>query len=142
MKNVYYFRITKIITMKKMLLALTILLVNFCASVSAQSTEYIKGQQDAITNYPKKHTGAGGTCIVTLVTTPVLGLIPAVICSATKPSIENLGMPQSELSTNPEYVNGYQYQARKLKSKKVWTGYVASTVVWAVLVTTLSAASN
>lgn len=103
------------------------------ANVSS-SDMAIKGEQDAITNYKGKSSGAGWTATTTILTSPVLGLIPAIACSSTEPSDENLNYKDSELMKNNEYNKAYRKQAHKTKKKKVWSNFGVGSGVWLLLI--------
>jgi len=83
---------------------------------------FIKGGADA-TKYYTDPGGSVGTGIASFATGGILGLIPAIACSSTKPKITNLGLPKDAPVTNRDYMLGYFFQAKKMKQKKVWTGY-------------------
>jgi hypothetical protein len=82
---------------------------------------YRKGTADATLFY-NRPCGAVGTGIASFLVS-IFGLIPAVIISATPPKEQNLGYPSRELWKNKDYQNGYKYKAKKMKQKKVWTGF-------------------
>ncbi|WP_396148447.1 hypothetical protein [Flavobacterium sp.] len=94
----------------------------------------IKGKEDAITNYKGKSSGAGWTAAATILTSPVLGLIPAIACSSTEPSDENLNYKDSELMKNNDYNRAYTKQAHKTKKKKIWTGFGVGSGAWLLLI--------
>ncbi len=83
---------------------------------------YLQGVKDA-NRYYKHYKDAGTGTLVASLFFPIFGLVPAVACSTTTPSVINLGIPNDSLGRNPEYYAGYSTQARKVKSKKVWTNY-------------------
>jgi hypothetical protein len=94
----------------------------------------IKGKQDAITNYKGKSSGAGWTAAATILTSPVLGLIPAITCSSTEPSDENLNYKDPELMKNNDYNTAYTKQAHKTKKKKIWTSFGVGSGAWLLLI--------
>lgn len=94
----------------------------------------IKGRQDAITNYKGKSSGAGWTAAATILTSPVLGLIPAISCSSTEPSDENLNYKDTELMKNNDYNTAYTKQAHKTKKKKIWTSFGVGSGAWLLLI--------
>jgi hypothetical protein len=100
----------------------------------SDSNRYEQGVLDAQRLYPKKHTGAGGTFFTCFLLDPVLGLIPALICSSSPPKTENLGVTNADLLNDTEYMRGYTDEAHKLKKKKVWTGFTAGTGAYLVVV--------
>jgi hypothetical protein len=84
--------------------------------------QYFKGQNDA-ERYYKGYKGAGtGTLVVSLIS-PLVGLIPAIACSATSPKELNLNYPDAELMRNDEYQKGYKAKAKKIKQGKVWKNF-------------------
>lgn len=90
---------------------------------------YERGRADAV-RYYRGHRGAGGgTLAATLLTTPVLGLIPAVACASTPPKPHTLMYPNAELFKNASYANGYMLQAHKRKKGKVWLNWAIGTIV-------------
>ncbi|RAU83140.1 hypothetical protein [Pontibacter arcticus] len=81
-----------------------------------------KGGADARLHY-KGYTGAGtGTLAVSLLS-PLIGLVPAVICSSTEPQTSNLNIPSPELFNDPAYLTSYANEAKKIKSRKVWKNW-------------------
>ena len=97
----------------------------------------IKGQIDAARHYKRYKGAATGTLITSLVS-PFIGLVPAILCSATNPRIDNLGYPNEELFRQPEYYKAYTRKAKKIKQRKVWSnwgiGFGVNLVVILVLV--------
>ncbi len=102
----------------------------------------IKGAQDAIANYKGKKSGAGWTGATALLINPLVGLIPAVACSSSGPSDDNLNYPNSQLMKNHEYNQAYRQQAHKIKKKKIWTRYgLSSGLFFIFLIGAVAAAS-
>ncbi len=83
---------------------------------------YLKGRSDANLYYDGYKPAGTGTFIISLLS-PLAGLLPAVICSNTKPSFDNLNIPNQTLAKNNEYTTGYTSQAYAIKSKKVWRNW-------------------
>ncbi len=94
------------------------------ANLPAFSVEnYLRqGQMDAKKYYKGYKPAATGTLVSSLLI-PIVGLVPAIICSTNEPDEINLNYPNPELMKNPEYSTGYTQQAQKIKSKKVWTNW-------------------
>lgn len=68
------------------------------------------------------------------------GLIPAIACSATPPSMSHLGYKDQKLMENSSYYEGYTKTAHKIKKKKVWGGFAIGSgfiLLIAVLVNTV-----
>lgn len=90
---------------------------------------YKQGVNDANIYY-QNYKGAGtGTLVTSLLLGPVIGLIPAGICSGTKPSSSNLTFPDVQLTKNINYTNGYMNQAAKIKRKKVWMNFAIGSII-------------
>jgi len=82
----------------------------------------IKGQIDAARHY-KRYKGAATGTLLTSLLSPVIGLIPAILCSSTNPKIENLGYPNEELFKQAAYYKAYTKKAKKIKQRKVWSNW-------------------
>lgn len=91
------------------------------AAGKSSADMYIKGTRDAEMYY-RGRCGAIGTGIASFVT-GIFGLIPAVVISAVPPKEKNLCYPSRELWKNKDYQTGYKYKAKKMKQRKVWTGF-------------------
>ena len=83
---------------------------------------YAKGQMDAA-NYYKGYKGASTGTLVSSLVSPLLGLVPAIICSSSKPEEHNLDYPSHELMKEDDYRAGYTQRSKKIKSRKVWTNW-------------------
>lgn len=83
---------------------------------------FFQGQADATRYYDGYKGAATGTLVASLLS-PLVGLIPAVACSSTPPTDENLHYPNAELMKNPNYYNGYVQNAKKIKRGKVWKNW-------------------
>lgn len=82
---------------------------------------FVKGQNDAMLYYRGYGAAATGTLITGLIS-PLVGLIPAIACSATPPR-NNLGYPDPDLIKRHEYYEGYTLRAKKIKRGKVWKNW-------------------
>jgi hypothetical protein len=83
---------------------------------------FAKGMSDARVHY----TNGGGYMAVGLtsfLTGGIIGLIPAVACSTTRPKYINLGLPADAPVQNKDYLLGYTARAKKMKAKKIWVSY-------------------
>lgn len=107
---------------------------NTSSANTSSSDMALKGKQDAITNYMGKNSGAGWTAATTIVLSPLFGLIPAVACSSSEPSDNNLNYKEPELMKNYTYNQAYTEQAHKTKKKKVWTNYGIGSGAWLLLI--------
>jgi hypothetical protein len=101
-------------------------------SPAANANLYLQGKMDADTYY-EGYKGAGtGTLLVSLIS-PLIGLIPAIVCSSTRPRDQKLMYPDADLMKNVNYHNGYTQRAKKVKSKKVWKNWLIAFGVNVVL---------
>jgi hypothetical protein len=82
---------------------------------------YNIGKIDA-TRYYKGYKPAAIATMISSLYFPI-GLIPAIACSATPPSMKNLGYKDPKLMENPSYYDGYTKTAHSIKKKKVWGGF-------------------
>ncbi len=98
---------------------------------------YMQGVGDA-KKYYKGYRPAGTTTLVVSLLSPLVGLIPAIACSSTKPKEINLHYPIPELMKTPDYHRGYTQQAKKTKQGKVWTNWGIALGVNIALVIALS----
>lgn len=92
------------------------------STVSLSDNMFLKGQVDA-TRYYNGYKGAGTGTLITSLVSPLIGLIPAIACSSTKPKDINLHYPNPELMKNPDYFLGYTQKAKKIKQGKVWLNW-------------------
>lgn len=83
---------------------------------------YLRGRTDATIYYHGYRGAATGTLLVSLVS-PLVGLVPAIACSATQPSSFRVVTPDSRMLGNPEYQQGYLREARRIKSRRVWQNW-------------------
>jgi len=94
----------------------------------------MQGRQDARSYYKGKNSGAGWTAATSILLSPVFGLIPAISCSSTQPSDENLNYRDPELMKDRTYYPAYVEQAHKIKKRKVWANYGIGSGVWLLLI--------
>jgi len=113
---------------------------NIAMTSNDEDDLYSKGREDAIANYKGNNSGAGGTMATTVLTSPLLGLIPAAIITSNEPLNENLLCPNPSLMKKNSYRKGYIDQAYKIKRKKVWSAYGIGSAAWVILVILLRAA--
>lgn len=93
---------------------------------------YDKGKIDA-RRYYRHNGGAVGVGCAAAGCGPLIGIIPAVIVADNEPKEINLRIPPSEYSTHHDYLTGYKEEAKRIKKKKVWTGYGIGSGVLAAL---------
>lgn len=112
--------------------------INETKSSSLSDDPYMQGKEDAKKFYKGKRSGTGGTVATAFFASPLFGLIPAIACSSTEPSNDNLNYPNYELMKNREYNLSYKDEAFRIKKKKVWGGYAIGSGVWLGLILLLS----
>ncbi len=98
---------------------------------------FSKGQRDASLYY-KGYKGAGTGTLFTSLLSPIVGLIPAIATSSTKPNHNNLSFPDEKLMENSDYFMGYTKKAKKIKQGRVWLnwgiGFGANLIAAIILV--------
>ena len=104
------------------------------ATETSQQNLRIKGMQDADRYYTGQNSGSGWTAAATILTSPLIGLIPAAAISSAEPADRNLNYPDAKLMENYEYSKAYKEQAHKTKKKNVWTSYGIGSGVWLLLI--------
>jgi len=102
---------------------------------------FLKGQADASIYYKGYQPAGTGTLVVGLIS-PLVGLIPAIACSATPPKDENLDFPSSEFMKRSEYYHGYTLKAKKIKKGKVWKNWGIALGVNVLAVLFITAGQN
>ena len=102
----------------------------------AQNSEDMtaKAKEDAKLFYKGNNSGAVWTGTAAILTSPVLALIPAAICSSAEPQDENLNSPNAELMKNAQYNITYKSEAHKIKKRKVWKSFGIGSGAWLLLV--------
>jgi len=90
---------------------------------SSNDDLFTQGKFDA-NRYYNGYKGAGTTTLLTsLIFSPLIGLIPAIATSSSKPSDMNLNYPNANLMKNTDYYSGYTQKAKKIKQGKVWKNW-------------------
>ncbi|MFW5757918.1 MAG: hypothetical protein ACOC31_06680 [Bacteroidota bacterium] len=90
----------------------------------------LQAKADSRLHYSGQNSGAGWVTATTIVTTPLLGLIPAIAISSAEPSDHNLNYRNVEQMQNYEYASCYKEEAHKTKKRKVWRNYGIGAGVW------------
>ncbi len=87
---------------------------------------YMQGVEDARKNYfgyGPARTVAAGMGFLALFTSG-LSAVPAALMAVQAPEKERLGLPNEALfDNNSQYRDGYLYEAKKIKSKKIWSSF-------------------
>jgi len=94
-----------------------------------------RGQQDASMYYTGYSNAASWTCAATILGGGIIGLIPAIACSSAEPEMSSLTFPDPEMQVNPSYISCYLQEAKKIKSRKVWTIFGVGIAVNAAIIT-------
>ncbi len=111
------------------------------ATVTEQKNEndmFSKGKADAKSFYRGKNSGSGWTVATTILTSPIIGLLPAALCASSDPNDDNLMYPNSSLMKNADYNKAYIDEAHRIKNKKVWKAFGISAGVWLGLILIIS----
>jgi len=95
---------------------------NVTTTVSSSGDPFMQGQSDA-SRYYTGYKGAGTLTLISGLVSPLIGLVPAIICSSTPPQDKTLNSSRPELMKNSDYYNGYIQKAHKIKQRKVWTNW-------------------
>jgi hypothetical protein len=111
-------------------------------ATSTDTSIYRQGARDAHRYYMKYKDAATGTIIVSLVYSPVFGLIPAIACSASAPEDKYLKVPDKRLLDNEGYMQGYRQEAKKIKSAKVWKNWGIGTGIYAGFIAMIAVLGN
>lgn len=109
-------------------------LSTFDESVYESMSMTQRGEYDAQAYYRQYRSGAMGTFLMTMFTSPVAGLIPAISISKTPPKNENLNYPKEQLMQNRDYANAYKTKAHKMKKRKTWAGYAVGSAISGALI--------
>jgi hypothetical protein len=109
-------------------------------NISFDADMKLKGKEDAINNYKGNNSGAAWTVGTTVLFSPLIGVIPAAVCSSSEPEEDNLMVKNPELMKNPTYNQAYKEQAHKTKKKKIWKNFGIGSAAWLLLVLVLGAA--
>jgi hypothetical protein len=92
-----------------------------------------QGQKDASIYYRGYLNAASSTFLVSMIASPIGGLIPAFACSLTTPHGRSLMCPNKELIHNNDYYAGYILRAKKIKITRVWLSWGAACGIWSLL---------
>ena len=82
-----------------------------------------RGTMDAKKYYRKYKSAESWTTTITFLTSPFIGLFPAIAFTVTPPKDKNLNCPNPALLNVPAYGDAYRAKARKMKTGKTWLGY-------------------
>lgn len=82
----------------------------------------LKAKNDCREYYKMWKASTFGTLFFTIVS-PVASLSVAVPASLTPPRIENLGLSDVDMLQDELYFGTYRKEAKRLKSKRIWTAY-------------------
>ena len=107
------------------------------AKVASIVNDYFRGTQDADGNYTAKKSGRRSIFFASLIGTPVLAIVPAIISSSTPPNVRNLHIANDSLLQNTAYMRGYRDEDHDIKKRAVWGNYLAGSVIWVGLVNLL-----
>jgi len=102
---------------------------------SAMQGTYMQGVEDARNNYfgyGPARTASVGMGFLALFTSGMSAL-PSALMAVKAPEKQRLGLPDEALfDNNKSYRDGYLYEAKKIKSKKIWGGFGAGIGLFVV----------
>lgn len=101
-----------------------------------------RGISDAGTFYQGKGSYKGGIWATTLLTSPLIGLIPTAIAASNNLDATQMNYPSQELWKNQEYRNCYTQEATKKKNNRAWTAWGISSAVWLIAIISLNAVAG
>ena len=108
---------------------------------TAMPVTYMEGVEVARNNsfgYGPARTASVGFGFLALFTSG-LTAIPSALMSVKEPDKERLGLPDESLfDNNKSYRDGYLYDAKKIKSKKIWGGFGAGVGLFVATVVGLA----
>lgn len=81
-----------------------------------------EGKMDADIYYTR-YKRPGTLVLVTSLISPIIGLVPAIVSSATPVRDQNKCYPQSKKPRTEEYYSGYAMRAKKNKQRVVWRNW-------------------
>lgn len=123
--------------MKKSIVPIILLLavlLNANAQNPTGQNVCMQARQDSQLNYTGQNSGAGWVTATTIITSPLIGLIPAVVISNSPPADHNLNYRNPELMQNYEYASCYREEAHQTKRRKVWRNYGIGAGVWLAII--------
>ena len=91
---------------------------------------YFNGADDADSTYTAKQSGKRVVFFSAIIGSPVLGVIPALICIAKPPVIDRFALRNRGLASNTAFMKGYIYEARQINKKAIWGNYIAGSTIW------------
>lgn len=83
---------------------------------------YTKGWNDGQENY-RNGSAFAGSFFCTLFLSPIIGLAPTIVSTATKPAEDKLNYPDKNIFKNPDYNRGYMAGAKRTKTSAAWGGW-------------------
>lgn len=92
-----------------------------------------QAKQDAAVNYKATGPMVGALCCAGG-TNPLFGVLLALIMNNKAPKDENLGITNSSLRSDNEYMDCYRKAAWDKKKKQVWTGVLIGTGIYCVFI--------
>ncbi len=101
---------------------------------SSSSELELLGAKDASYYYEGKGSGFFAIWLSTIVFTPVVGAIPALIVGSVRPNERNLNYKDSDLMKNEHYRKGYEEKAFAIKKNVILTNYSLGVGTWSTII--------
>ena len=98
---------------------------------------FVKGQRDASMFYDG-YKGAATLSFGLSLLSPMVGLVPTIICASVRPSEASLNCPDPVKMENPDYSRGYHKRAKKMKSNRVWRNFAIGSGLYIGILFALS----
>lgn len=92
-----------------------------------------EAEKDCNANYKGQGNGAGTTVAVTILASPLIGLIPAAINSSSEVKDRHLNYPDAQLMKNDEYNRCYKNKAQSMKATSNWGAWAGTTIIYVIL---------
>lgn len=115
-------------------------------SAELRVMDSIKGHDDAVQFYFVDELEIYITGGITIICSPILGVIPAVVFSRKKIpdyKLNPLNIQNTDLKNNSTYYSSYVHQAQKMKKKQIWRdGWAIPSILWAAIGAVLVVSTN
>ncbi len=91
---------------------------------------YFRGAFNADFTYDSRKSGRGLIMASTLAGTPVLGILPFLVCSSKHFERRRCLPPENMPGRNQAFIIAYKSEAARIRKRNDWCCYVATSVIW------------